>query len=222
MAQPTRNALINWGNGSAEGEYLAAAILLIEDYESVDPSHPQGGPDLGKDLKCQKEGLIFVGACYFPPDSTQKKFTDLRNKFKADLKGVKKHGPDGFLFLTNMKVSLKERKTLEALAQKDRLKVCNIYHLEKIRALLDSPLGYGAREKFLAIVMSDSERTSALQADKVKTVARMDQRIAAQKKLLKQSLADKKNLISQIKKGMLQGFKSGRKIKRKKGARKVI
>lgn len=222
MPQPTRNALINWGNGSTDGEYLAAVILLIEDYTSVDPSHPQGGPDQKKDLKCQKEGLVFVGACYFPPDSTQKKFGDLQGKFKNDLKGVKKHGADGFLFLTNMKVSLKERKTLERLARKAGGKICTVYHLEKIRALLDSPLGYGARERFLGVSMTKAERTSAFQADKVRTVTRMDRRIAAQKQMLKQSQAEKKDFLSRIAKGMLQGSKSGRKVKRKKGARKVI
>lgn len=221
MPQPTRNALINWGNGATEGEYLAADVLIIEDYKSVDPSHPQGGPDRKKDLKCCKAGLVFIGACYFPPDSTQKKFADLKKKFSGDVQGVKKHKADGFLFLTNMKVSLGERKALEKIAKKAGA-VCSIYHLERLRGILDGPLGMAAREKYLGIQMTKTQQTAHLRATKVQAVASMDQQIKRAKQVVKQMKEEKKDFLSQLKKAMLQGAKSGRKVKRKKGAKKII
>ena len=46
----TWHRLREWTAGSAAAERLAAQVLLADGYTSVDPSHPLGGPDGGKDL----------------------------------------------------------------------------------------------------------------------------------------------------------------------------
>jgi hypothetical protein len=47
-------------------ERLSGHILKAEGYESIDPSHPLGGPDQGADAMRVKHGQRWVMASYFP------------------------------------------------------------------------------------------------------------------------------------------------------------
>lgn len=62
----TWHRLREWTDGPGKSERLAAQILLEEGYESLDPSHPLGGPDGAKDAVCVKSGKKFIMAVYFP------------------------------------------------------------------------------------------------------------------------------------------------------------
>ena len=62
----TWHRLIEWTKGQAPSERLAAQILVHEGFSSLDPSHPLGGPDGGKDAMANKDGLRFAMAVYFP------------------------------------------------------------------------------------------------------------------------------------------------------------
>jgi hypothetical protein len=90
---------------------LAARLLPFEGYEHIDPSHPLGGPDGGKDVCCKKDGKDFIVAVYFPRG--QRDFREVRQKFEADIEKVKAQGAHGFLFFTNQELTLGERGELE-------------------------------------------------------------------------------------------------------------
>ncbi|MCI2254094.1 hypothetical protein L2D08_06925 [Domibacillus sp. PGB-M46] len=51
----TWNRLREWTKGQTAAERLAGHILNSEGFESIDPSHPLGGPDGIKDIICTKD-----------------------------------------------------------------------------------------------------------------------------------------------------------------------
>ena len=146
-----------WRGDQIVAERLSATILHIDGFSSVDPQCPLGGPDGLKDILCEKNGWRYVAACYFP--ISDKKFTEVRDKFVSDLEGVKKNSASGIVFLTNQALTPGERDALLdiAIANESR---CILYHLERVRALLDSPAGYGARLEFLKVGMSMEDQIS--------------------------------------------------------------
>jgi hypothetical protein len=85
-------------------------------------------------------------AVYFPRHKHS--FSEIKAKFKSDLAGAKKHQPQGLAFVTNQEVTLGERDDLSALAPGIDLE---IYHMERIAALLDQPSMAALRQKFLGI-----------------------------------------------------------------------
>ena len=100
----TWNRLINWEKGQPPSERLAATLLVSDGYQGIDPSHPLGGKDGGKDALLQKDGLNLVMAVYFPRG--QQTFTEIRKKFNEDFEGVEKNCADGFVFFTNQELKL--------------------------------------------------------------------------------------------------------------------
>ena len=102
----TWHRLREWTNGQAPSERLAAQILLHEDYKNLDPSHPLGGKDGGKDAVCQKGDQKWLMAVYFPRG--QQDFKEIEKKFLDDLKGVKTNTADALAFVTNQELRLAE------------------------------------------------------------------------------------------------------------------
>lgn len=151
----TWHRLLEWDRGQSDSERLAGHILKSDGYESIDPSHPLGGKDGGKDILCKKDGLKIVGACYFPRG--QRDFKDITNKFLLDLNGVEKNKADGIAFVTNQELKLSERKQLIDLGNKY---IVDIYHLERIVSIIDSPSNYGIRYDFLDIEFTKEELLS--------------------------------------------------------------
>jgi hypothetical protein len=146
----TELRLAAWRDGSTQAERLAAAILRLSGYEGIDPQAPIGGPDGGKDILCTKGGVTWTGAIYFPP--TPVGFGSIKKKFLADLAKTAT-GNRGFVFVTNRSLTVTQRATLEALGTKASKEV-DIFHLERLRALLDAPRGYGVRLQFLGLPMT--------------------------------------------------------------------
>lgn len=146
-----------WRGDQIGAERLAATILHIDGFSSVDPQCPLGGPDGLKDVLCEKNGWRYVAAAYFP--TAEQKFKAVQDKFAHDLDGVTKNSANGIVFLTNQSLTPSERDVLSALATDFGHKSI-LYHLERLRALLDSPSGYGARLEFLDIGMSREEQLS--------------------------------------------------------------
>jgi hypothetical protein len=151
----TFQILLNWDKGRAFAERMAAKILAIENYEDIDPQAPVGGPDGTKDIICFKERKKYVAGCYFPMG--QKSFNDIKGKFNDDFKGVAKNSADGFIFLTNQKITPRERITL-CKGHTDS----TIYHGERICGILDKPKGYGVRLEYLGIELNKEEQISFL------------------------------------------------------------
>jgi len=146
-----------WRGGQTNAERLAANILQLDGFSSLDPQCPLGGPDGLKDVLCEKNGWKYVGAAYFP--TTEKEYKDIKEKYIHDLDGVSKNGAQGIVFVTNQHLTPSQRKELVSFADSKSSKSI-IYHLERIRVLLDSPSGYGLRLEFLDIDMSREEQMS--------------------------------------------------------------
>ena len=146
-----------WRGDQIGAERLAATILHIDGFSAIDPQCPLGGPDGLKDVLCEKNGWSYVAAAYFP--TSELKFKAVQDKFSHDLAGVAKNSANGIVFLTNQSLSPSERDVLSELAAGFGHKSI-LYHLERLRALLDSPSGYGARLEFLDIDMSREEQLS--------------------------------------------------------------
>ena len=145
--------LLEWDKGQAPSERLAALLLSNEGFKNVDPSHPLGGRDGLKDMMLSYNGSKWIGAVYFPRG--QQSFSDIKDKFSHDLDGVKTNGAVGIAFVTNQELRLSERKILTEL---DPSIDVQIYHLERIASLFNTPAYYGIRMEFLDIEMSKEEQ----------------------------------------------------------------
>ncbi|MED4287372.1 hypothetical protein [Priestia megaterium] len=144
--------LREWTKGQAAAERLSSHILDSDQFKSIDPSHPLGGRDGIKDMICIKDNLKWIGGCYFPRG--QKTFKTIKDKFLNDLAGVTQNEVDGLIFITNQELSLAERAKLINLSEYD----VDIFHLERIVNLLNSPSNYGVRLEFLDIEINVEEQ----------------------------------------------------------------
>ena len=158
MANPrwdeTWHRLREWTSGQGPSERLAAQVLVADGYTSLDPSHPLGGPDGGKDGLCMKDGQVWSMAVYFPRG--RQPFAAIRGKFLQDLEGARSHVVHGMAFVTNQEISLGERKELLELASPTNV---DLYHLERITVLLDSAPMAATRKQFLGIDYADPTAT---------------------------------------------------------------
>mgnify|MGYP001299947610 FL=1 len=151
----TFSRLLNWDRGQAPSERLAAVLLSNEGFKGLDPSHPLGGKDGLKDMTFSFEGKRWIGAVYFPRG--QQSFTAIQDKFIHDLEGAAANNAKGLAFVTNQELRLSERKILSELNPKIDVQ---IYHLERIASLLNTPPFYGIRMEFLDIEMTKEEQLS--------------------------------------------------------------
>ena len=148
----TWHRLRQWTVGQGPSERMAALLLAAEGYTAIDPSHPLGGPDGGKDAMCKKDGRNAVMAVYFPRG--QQSFKALTKKFVDDLAGARANGGEVFAFVTNQEITLGQREQLAKVASPTTL---DLYHLERVAMLLDVPGNAGLRRQFLGIDFADND-----------------------------------------------------------------
>lgn len=160
----TWHRLIEWTYGQAPSERLAAQLLLSVGFQGLDPSHPLGGKDGGKDAICWKEGKRFVMAVYFPRG--QQTIAEIKKKFSDDLQGVLANQAEGMVFVTNQELRLAEREDLIGQAQTAGV-TAEIFHLERNMAILDSPPMHSVRKQFLHIDF-DNEPAKKSQQERAK------------------------------------------------------
>lgn len=141
----TWHRLREWTSGQAPSERLSAQILLDQGYKELDPSHPLGGPDGGKDALAVRNGKVWLMAVYFPKG--QQTFTAIEKKFTADLAGCAANDAEAFAFVTNQEITLSERKHLRDAAAPIPV---DLYHLERVTALLEQPAMTTVRDQYLA------------------------------------------------------------------------
>jgi hypothetical protein len=143
----TQKRLLEWGYAQPPSERLAAQVLDPEGYEDIDPAHPLGGPDDGRDGECTRNGKKGVWAVYFSrgQDNT---LTKLKNKLTSDIKEARKHNPTFLVFVTNQEIRLAERDTLRALGGDIEIE---LFHLERVAGILDRPHMAQVRQQFLGI-----------------------------------------------------------------------
>ena len=147
--------MLQWTKQQSPSERLAGHILRLEGFKSLDPSHPLGGKDGLKDLVALREGERWIAAAYFPRG--QQSISEIKKKFKDDFEGVVKNRAAGFAFVTNQELRVSEREILKNIATNVPVEV---FHLERISQILDSPAAYGIRLEFLDITMSQEEQVS--------------------------------------------------------------
>ncbi len=104
-------------------------------------------------MLCVRNDQQWVAASYFP--TTRPDFKEIRGKFEHDLEGVHKNNAHGLTFFVNQPLTPGNRSELTTIAHPI---LTELYHLERIRALLDSPKGYGLRLEYLRIPMTEEEQ----------------------------------------------------------------
>lgn len=129
-------------------------------FERLDPSHPYGGKDGGRDGVCTRDGRRYVMAVYFPRGP--KTFSTVKKKLLDDLATARAHNPDGMVFVTNQEVSLSNRAKLVALAADIEIVV---FHMEMVAAALDQPHMHSIRQKYLDIVATPPPLNITLDID---------------------------------------------------------
>lgn len=153
--EATEFKLLNWRGDSILAERMCADILVMSDFDFVDPQSPLGGPDGTKDILCEKNNWKYVAAVYFPP--LPKNYRSIKKKFLDDLKGVSKNNADGIIFMTNQKITPSQKDKLKKEASNQNAKSI-IYDNESIRSLLDSAMGFPIRLQYLKIKMSKADQ----------------------------------------------------------------
>jgi fido (protein-threonine AMPylation protein) len=151
----TEAALRDWIYGQIPAERLVAQLLHLEGYAAITPQHPLGGPDGKKDILFVRDNEQWLAAVFFPP--TASSFSELAQKFKADLQGVARNSCAGIAFFTNEYLKISERAELIRQASPYG---ADIYERERICRILDSPRGCGLRLQYLHIAMTEEEQWS--------------------------------------------------------------
>jgi hypothetical protein len=165
----TDTTLWDWRYGQTQAERLCADLLQVEGFSDIDPQSPLGGRDGRKDILCTRNGHHWLAAAYFPP--TRVDFKDIKQKFCHDFEGVARHSIDGFVFLTNQPITPGQREDLRDHVEPTPVE---LYHLERIRSILDSPKGYGLRLEYLRIPMTEEEQYSFWSKSKDDIIGRLE------------------------------------------------
>jgi hypothetical protein len=126
----TWHRLQEWTSGQGPSERLAAQVLLAEGFTDVDPSHPLGERDGGKDGVCRRDGIRLAMAVYFPRG--RQGFSAIKAKFFADLAGAKENDVSGIAFVTNQELTLSQREELTDGAGDVKVE---LFHIERVTAI---------------------------------------------------------------------------------------
>lgn len=141
----TWHRLLNWTYSQPQSERLSAQVLYAEGFRDIDPSHPLGGRDGGKDALAVKDGKRWIMAAYFPRG--QQPFADIRAKLTADWSGVEANDAHGMAFVTNQELRLSERRKLVDSVDGP----VEVFHLERVAGILDRPKMHPPRQQYLYI-----------------------------------------------------------------------
>src|SRR5438309_1099492 len=98
----TWHRLREWDKAQVDSERLAAGLLFWDDYKDIDPCHPLGGRDGGKDIQCTKDGRKVIAAVFFPRG--EQKIAIITKKFKDDLAKARENEAQEFVFVTNQEL----------------------------------------------------------------------------------------------------------------------
>lgn len=153
-------------------EQLCRAVLAIDKrFANVQPRHPRGGPDGGRDIEADfrmeadfRKNLLAFGAVGFVnqanDSSEQKKI--IKGKFSDDLQRALSATPkpNAFGFFTNINLTIGEKNTLVTNARAAELTHCEIFDRERIRIALDEPDGFALRFQYLGLSLSEAEQAS--------------------------------------------------------------
>jgi hypothetical protein len=146
-------------------ERVALAIIKTDKrFKNVQPRHPRGGPDGGRDIQASYESqevFIAVGFLNSANDSDKDRRKTIR-KFKSDLKRAKEENKDlqNFIFITNVNLTTTQKRKSMEHARGKGIYLCDIYDRERLRIVLDSPDGFAIRYQYLGISLSEAEQAA--------------------------------------------------------------
>jgi hypothetical protein len=153
------------GNQPQRERMCLALLPLLGPYTGVQPRRPKGGPDGGRDIEALYQGTMQVwGAVGFRNgggvDETARQAAE--EKFRADLDRALAENPslEGFVFFTNVDLTPGQKEDLKKYAQSKNIKMVDVFDIERLRYLLDSPEGLIARLQYLDIPMSATEQAA--------------------------------------------------------------
>jgi hypothetical protein len=147
-------------------EQMCLSLLAIDKrFTNVQPRHPRGGPDGGRDIVATFKGAMkALGAIGFvnqANDSNPHK-TKAKNKFNSDLEAALRAEPglQAFVFFTNVSLTASEKQELVGAANTKGIGHCEIFDRERMRIALDGADGLAIRFQFLSINLSDAEQAA--------------------------------------------------------------
>jgi len=189
-------------------ERMCLALLpLLGPYTREQPRRPKGGPDGGRDIEAVYEGKTTIwGAVGFKNgggvDNEARNYAE--GKFRDDLDRALAENASlaGFVFFTNVDLTPAIKEKLLAYAQEKGVAFVDIFDIERLRHVLDSPEGLIARLQYLDISMSNTEQAALVgkfgnqlqqavtaRFDRVEqTLAQMDRFLQFQKPILRVDL----------------------------------
>jgi hypothetical protein len=87
---------------------------------------------------------------------------EAEEKFKSDLVRALTENPNlkGFVFFTNVDLTPGRKESLVRYAQAKQIAIVDVFDLERLRHVLDSPEGLIARLQYLDIPMSATEQAA--------------------------------------------------------------
>jgi len=147
-------------------EQMCLAVLRNDRrFSDVRPRHSRGGPDGARDIEAVFNGVLRVfGAVGFQNqanDSDEYKKKAMK-KFRDDLSEALKEDPkpEGFVFLTNVNLTVGEEDELVGDAKGKGLAHAEVFGRERIRIALDNPDGFSIRFQYLGIRLSEAEQAT--------------------------------------------------------------
>lgn len=188
----TESELREWRSGSTQAERLAAAILAVDGHYDVTPQAPLGGADDRRDILSKRADLSYLTAVYFP--ATVQSFAHISGKFQHDREGMQRHDADRFVFVTNQHLTLGQRAQLKAMGSASD----EIYDLQRIVTILDSPPGYGLRLSYLRIQMTIEEQVSFFDVLQGQAALRREADSSKEERLLGEFAGRTLNLLDDI------------------------
>jgi hypothetical protein len=147
-------------------ERMCLALLpLLGPYTHEQPRRPKGGPDGGRDIEALYQGTAVIwGAVGFQNGggSDESARQKAEEKFKADLDRAVTENPSlaGFVFFTNVDLTPSQIERFKGYAQGKNIQIIDIFDMERLRHVLDSPEGLIARLQYLDIPMSATEQAA--------------------------------------------------------------
>jgi hypothetical protein len=177
----TLHRLRSWTAGQALSERLAAQVLSASGYTEVDPIHPLGGPDGGRDAEAMRTGQRWAMAVWFPRHVQSS--SALRAKFRHDVAGAGKRDAAGIAFVTNQSIPDRVREELREIAAPLQT---DLFHVERLVCVLDGPDMHPVRRQYLSIDYSSasnskdgSSEAELLESQRREMVMRREQRLVA-------------------------------------------
>jgi hypothetical protein len=142
-----------------------ALLALDARFHDVQPRHPRGGKDGGRDLEARLTDGRSVWAGIGFRNSATDSAADrkwVKKKFSNDLTRALEVAPElkAFVFITNVELTIGERDALTRMAKRRGIDFVDVLHRERLRILLDSPDGLAARYQYLGISLSEEEQAA--------------------------------------------------------------